>query len=214
MRVTSDIAVAAPVEDVWSIVTDPERVLSYMSGVTRWEVASDLPAGLGARYRMLFRVGAAEVGGLIEVVEFAEPFEFAWTSITGLDQRGRWRLRELPGGRTRVELRLAYGIAGAGLSGWLAERIAAPSVSRHVRQTLQQLGRIVEHEQLRSRAAERARRRPLGAPAPAPHAGTRSARRHPLGTPAPARHAGTCTTCQSPQEPMTAAVDACGACAV
>ena len=104
---------------------------------------------------MLFRVGAAEVGGLIEVVEFAEPFEFAWTSITGLDQRGRWRLREIPGGRTRIELRLAYGIAGAGLSGWLAERIAAPSVSRHVRQTLAQLGRIVEHEQLRSRAAER-----------------------------------------------------------
>ena len=155
MRVASDIAVAAPVQDVWSIVTDPERVLSYMSGVTRWEVASDLPAGLGARYRMLFRVGAAEVGGLIEVVEFAEPFEFAWTSITGLDQRGRWRLREIPGGRTRIELRLAYGVAGAGLSGWLAERLAAPSVSRHVRQTLAQLGRIVEHEQLRSRAAER-----------------------------------------------------------
>ena len=155
MRVTSDVAVAAPVQDVWSIIADPERVLSYMSGVTRWEVASDRPAGLGARYRMLFRVGAAEVGGLIEVVEFAEPYEFAWTSITGLDQRGRWRLRELPGGRTRVELRLAYGIAGAGLSGWLAERLAAPNVSRHVRQTLQQLGRIVEHEQLRSRAAQR-----------------------------------------------------------
>jgi uncharacterized membrane protein len=155
MRVASDISVAAPVESVWSIIADPERVLSFMSGVTRWEVDGDLRAGLGARYRMLFRVGAAEVGGLIEIVEFSEPNEFAWTSITGLDQRGRWRLRELPGGRTKVELRLAYGIAGAGLSGWLAERIAAPSVSRHVRQTLQQLGRLVEQEQLRSRAAER-----------------------------------------------------------
>lgn len=155
MRVTSDISVTAPVESVWSIIADPERVLSFMSGVTRWEVDGDLRAGLGARYRMLFRVGAAEVGGLIEIVEFSEPNEFAWTSITGLDQRGRWRLRELPGGRTRVELRLAYGVAGAGLSGWLAERIAAPSVSRHVRQTLQQLGRLVEQEQLRERAARR-----------------------------------------------------------
>lgn len=155
MRVASDISVAAPVESVWSIIADPERVLSFMSGVTRWEVEGDLRAGLGARYRILFRVGAAEVGGLIEIVEFSEPNEFAWTSITGLDQRGRWRLRELPGGRTKVELRLAYGIAGAGLSGWLAERIAAPSVSRHVRQTLQQLGRLVEQEQLRERAARR-----------------------------------------------------------
>ena len=155
MRVNSDIAVAAPIESVWAIITDPERVLSYMSGVTRWEVVGDRPFGLGARYRMLFRIGAAEVGGLIEVVEFSEPLEFAWTSVTGLDQRGRWRLREAPGGRTRVERRLSSVVAGAGRSGWIAERIAAPSVARHVRQTLQQLGRIVEQEQLRARAARR-----------------------------------------------------------
>ena len=99
-----------------------------MSGVTRWEVAGDLRTGLGARYRMLFRVGAAEVGGLVEVVEFDAPCDFAWTSVTGLDHRGRWRLREAPGGRTRVEFRLAYVVAGAGLSGWLAERVAAPTV--------------------------------------------------------------------------------------
>jgi uncharacterized membrane protein len=155
MRVSSTISVAAPIESVWAIVTDPERVLDYMSGVTRWEVDGDLRNGLGARYRMLFQIGAAEVGGLIEVVEFTEPCELAWTSVTGLDQRGRWRLREAPGGRTRVELRLAYGVAGAGLSGWIAERIAAPSVSRHARQTLRQLGRLVEQEQLRTRAAAR-----------------------------------------------------------
>jgi uncharacterized membrane protein len=155
MRITSDIAVAAPVDAVWSIVTDPERVLSYMSGVTRWEVVGNRATGLGARCRMLFRVGAAEVGGLIEVVEFDPPCDFAWTSVTGLDQRGRWRLRESPGGRTRVELRLAYVVAGAGVSGWLAERIAAPTVSGHVRRSLLQLERLVEHEQLRARAARR-----------------------------------------------------------
>jgi uncharacterized membrane protein len=160
MRVSSTISVAAPIESVWAIVTDPERVLDYMSGVTRWEVEGDLHTGLGARYRMLFRIGAAEVGGLIEVVEFTEPCELAWTSVTGLDQRGRWRLREGSGGRTRVELRLAYVVAGAGLSGWIAERIAAPSVARHVHQTLQQLARLVEQEQLR----ERAERRRAGAP--------------------------------------------------
>jgi uncharacterized membrane protein len=155
MRTASEIHVAAPIEAVWSIIVDPERVLSFMSGITRWEIAGDVETGLGARYRMLFRVGAAEIGGLIEVVEFSEPREFAWTSVTGLDQRGRWRLREAPGGRTKVELRLAYGVAGAGLTGWVAERIAAPSVSRHAQTSLQQLGRLVEHEQLRARAARR-----------------------------------------------------------
>jgi uncharacterized membrane protein len=155
VRVNASRLLAAPIEDVWAIVTDPERALGYMSGVTRWELAGDVRAGLGARYRILFRVGAAEVGGLVEVVEFDEPGDFAWTSVTGLDHRGRWRLREAAGGRTRVEFRLAYVVAGAALSGWLAERVAAPTVAGHVRRTLQQLERLVEHEQLRARAAKR-----------------------------------------------------------
>jgi uncharacterized membrane protein len=155
MRINGDTVLAAPIDDVWALVTDPARVLSFMSGVTRWEVAGHRPAGLGARYRMLFRVGAAEVGGLVEVVEFDAPCDFAWTSVTGLDHRGRWRLRDAPGGRTRVELRLSYVVAGAGLSGWLAERVAAPTVSGNVRRTLRQLGRLVEHEQLRAAAARR-----------------------------------------------------------
>src|SRR5581483_3862075 len=76
MRINHATTLAAPIDDVWAIVTDPERVLGYMSGVTRWEVAGERATGLGARYRMLFRVGAAEVGGLVEVVEFDEPCDF------------------------------------------------------------------------------------------------------------------------------------------
>ena len=155
MRATASRTLAAPMDRIWSIVTDPECALCYMSGVTRWEVVGDQPTGLGARYRMLFRVGSAEVGGLIEVVEWLPPSEMAWTSITGLDQRGRWRLREAPGGRTRVELRLAYGVAGSGLFGWLAERVAGPDGVESPQQSLQQLERLVEHERLRERAAGR-----------------------------------------------------------
>jgi uncharacterized membrane protein len=155
MRVAARIHVPAPVQSVWSIVSDPEQALDFMSGVTRWEVAGEEPSGLGARYRMLFRVGSAEVGGLIEVVEWLPPYELAWTSVTGLDQRGRWRLREAPGGGTKVELRLAYGVAGSGIPGWVAERVAAPTVSGHLRRSLEQLQRLVEHQQLRERAAAR-----------------------------------------------------------
>jgi uncharacterized membrane protein len=123
--------------------------------VTRWEVASEEPTGLGARYRILLRVGSAEIGGLVEVVEWDRPRELAWTSVTGIDQRGRWRLRDAGESRTRVELRLAYGVAGSGLTGWIAERIAAPTVTGHLRRTLRRLKRMVEQDQLRERAAAR-----------------------------------------------------------
>jgi uncharacterized membrane protein len=155
VRVSAHINVSAPPEAVWQVISDPTRQLSYMSGITRWEVAGDEPTGLGARYRMLLRVGSAEIGGLIELVEFAEPCDIAWTSVTGVDQRGRWRLREAPEGGTRVELRLAYGVAGSGLGGWVAEHAAAPTVSGHLRRSVQQLRRLVEAEQVRARAVAR-----------------------------------------------------------
>ena len=155
MRARARTNISAPMEAVWAAVSDPERMLSFMSGVTRWEVESDHPTGLGARYRMLMRVGSAEIGGLIEIVEWEPPSDLAWTSITGIDQRGRWRLRPAPGARTSAEIRLAYGVAGSGLAGWLAEQIAAPLVSSHLRSSCHQLARLVDHEQTRERAAAR-----------------------------------------------------------
>jgi uncharacterized membrane protein len=155
MRVAASIEIDAPPNRVWEVVSDPARVLSFMSGVTRWEADGEPTKGLGARYRVLFRVGAAEVGGLIEVVEWEEGRELAWTSVLGVDQRGRWRVRPTGNRRTRVELRMAYGVAGSGLSGWVAERIAAPMLSGHLRRSLRALKRLIEHEQLRERAAAR-----------------------------------------------------------
>ena len=160
MRVESKIEISAPPALVWQYVSDPSRYLHFMSGITRWEVVGSKRIGLGARYRMLLRVGSAEVGGLIEVVEFARHGDLAWTSITGIDQRGRWRLRPAHEGRTTVTtLRLSYGVAGSGIWGWLADRVSAPTVRGHLRRSLQQLKRQVEHEQLRAAAAERRRSR-------------------------------------------------------
>jgi uncharacterized membrane protein len=155
MRVAERIHIAAPPEAVWAIIADPTQYLDFMSGITRWEVVGDESRGLGARFRMLMRVGSAEIGGLIEVVEWDEPCEIAWTSVTGLDQRGRWRVRTVTEMLTRVELRLAYGVAGSGLAGWVAEHIAAPIVSANLRRSLRALKRLVEQEQLRQRAASR-----------------------------------------------------------
>ena len=159
MRSEASIEVAAPPQAVWDFISDPSRALHYMAGITRWEVVSDKPNGLGARYRILLRVRSAEVGGLVEVVEYSEPRDLAWTSVTGIDQRGRWRLRERPGGRTNVTFRLSYGVAGAGIFGAISERIAAPTVRDHLERTVRQLKRQVEHEEQRRHAAERRRAR-------------------------------------------------------
>ena len=159
MRLNESIIISAPPKLVWDYVSEPSNYLHFMSGVTRWEVEGEQRSGLGARYRMLIRVGSAEIGGLIEIVEWNEQRDMAWSSVLGVDQRGRWRLRRLPDGRTRVELRFAYGVAGSGISGWIAELFAAPQLGGHLRRSLQQLKRQVEHEQLRAETAARQRER-------------------------------------------------------
>lgn len=152
MRIEQKVTVDAPRRLVWEYVTEPANYPVFIEGLTRWEVAGDKHKGLGARYRMLIRVGAADVGGLIEIVEFQPEGDMAWSSITGVDQRGRWRLRELPGGRTRVNFRFAYGVAGGGITGLIAERVAAPSLSRRFRHSLLNLKRAVEEEAALARA--------------------------------------------------------------
>lgn len=155
MRVHESVSISAPRELIWNYLVDPDNYLHFMSGVTRWEVEGEPRSGLGARYRILMRVGSAEVGGLVEIVEFAPQRDMAWSSVTGIDQRGRWRLREAGDGRTRVEFRFAYGVAGAGLTGYVSELIAARPIRSHLRRSLHQLKRQIEHERLRAEASRR-----------------------------------------------------------
>ena len=164
MRLNESIVISAPPKLVWDYLAEPSNYLHFMSGITRWEVEGEQRTGLGARYRMLIRVGSAEVGGLIEIVEWQEQRDMAWSSVLGVDQRGRWRLRELEDGRTRVELRFAYGVAGSGIPGWIAELVSAPQLGGHLRRSLRQLKSQVEHERLRAEATRRRRER-AGQPA-------------------------------------------------
>lgn len=145
MRLNESVVISAPRPVVWRYVSDLDNFTLFMSGITRWEVDGERRSGLGARRRMLIRIGSAEMGGLIEVVECDELNDLAWSSVTGVDQRGRLRLRDT-GAATRVELRYAYGVAGAGLVGWVAEHVAARIVSRHLDRSLRQLKRLVEDD--------------------------------------------------------------------
>ena len=146
MRIEQKVTVEAPRHLIWDYVTEPANYPVFIDGMTRWEVAGDRHKGLGARYRMLIRVGAADVGGLIEIVEWQPEGDMAWSSVTGVDQRGRWRLRDQGDDRTRVTFRFQYGVAGGGITGLIAERVAGISLNRRFRVSLLNLKRAVEEQ--------------------------------------------------------------------
>jgi acyl-CoA synthetase (AMP-forming)/AMP-acid ligase II/uncharacterized protein YndB with AHSA1/START domain len=139
VRIERETTVNASRARVWELVSEPAGYPAFFHGITRFERRGDIERGPGARFSMRMRVGSADVGGLVEIVEFDEPRDLAWTSITGIDQRGRWRLRETDDGRTRVVLRLSYGSPG-GLLGALSDQVSKPMVARNLERTLHNLG--------------------------------------------------------------------------
>jgi uncharacterized membrane protein len=76
-----------------------------------------------------------------------DPCDLAWTSITGVDHRGRWRLRRRNEGVTNLELGVAYHVRG-GIVAHLADRVASPIVEGHLRRSLKELKVRVERRQV------------------------------------------------------------------
>jgi acyl-CoA synthetase (AMP-forming)/AMP-acid ligase II/carbon monoxide dehydrogenase subunit G len=152
MRVERDIVIDASCDEIWELVSSPDNYGRLWHGLTRLERKND-EQDLGARFALRMRIGSADVGGLIEIVEWDDNADMAWTSITGIDHRVRWRLRAADDGRTRVVLRLSWDSPG-GVLGSVADRVAAPMVATTLEATLKNLALELEDEEVLEQVAD------------------------------------------------------------
>ena len=143
MRIERDLIVKADRHEIWVLLSDPAEYPTFMPTLERWETLSDGPVDVGSRFTVHWKIGAAPVGGVIELVEFDAARDLAWVSITGVSTRGRFRLREVGPHRTRVSFRLSYQSPG-GLLGLLADQVASRQVGRTLSESLRNLRSLVE----------------------------------------------------------------------
>ena len=143
MRVEERMRIEAPRDEVWRYVSEPERYSEFMVGSTWTSVPGEPVTGPRARFEISIEVGSIDLGGVVEFVEWDPPHELAWTNITGIDQRGRWILRDR-GNYTDVTMRLSYQVPG-GLLALVASQLGRPLIQRDVRRSLQALRDAVEH---------------------------------------------------------------------
>jgi acyl-CoA synthetase (AMP-forming)/AMP-acid ligase II/uncharacterized membrane protein len=147
MRIEESITIDAPRERVWELISDPADYPKLLDWITSFDPADEeQEPSVGARYEMRVQVGSANVGGLVEIVEYETPCDIVWTSVTGVEQRGRLRLRSDSGEKTRLTMRMSYGAPGA-LLGTLAELLSLPQVNASVRRSLQNVKREAEGEE-------------------------------------------------------------------
>jgi fatty-acyl-CoA synthase len=119
MRIEKQVVVAAPPAEVWAAIADPVAIGRFSDRLQVVRIKGTEEPGIGARYRVLLRVGAVPVGGNVEVIVYEPERELQWTTVTGVDHRMRLRLRETDDGRTRLTLRFAYD--SPGIFGTLAD---------------------------------------------------------------------------------------------
>jgi carbon monoxide dehydrogenase subunit G len=142
MHIEESIEVEAPREEVWKFVSQPERYEEFMFG-SHWATVNGEPtSGPRARFRISIEVRSIDLGGLVEIVEWDPPHELTWTSITGIDQRGRWILRDCPIG-TRASIRASYQVPG-GVLALMASRLSKPLIRRDLRRSVAALKESVE----------------------------------------------------------------------
>jgi uncharacterized membrane protein len=142
MRIEESTRIAAPREEVWRYVSQPERYPEFMVG-SRWEpVPGDPTTGLRARFKISIEAVSIDLGGVVEVIEHDPPHELAWTSITGIDHRGRWILRAR-NGETDATIRLSYQVPG-GILALVASQLGKQIIRRDARQSLAALKDLVE----------------------------------------------------------------------
>jgi uncharacterized membrane protein len=142
MHIEESIEVGAPRQEVWKLVSQPQRYEEFMFG-THWAPVNGEPvSGPRARFQMTIEVRSIDLGGLVEVVEWDPPHEFTWTSITGIDQRGRWILRDCPAG-TMATIRASYQVPG-GVLALVASRLSKPLIRRDLKRSLGALKDVLE----------------------------------------------------------------------
>ncbi|HEY1968227.1 MAG TPA: AMP-binding protein, partial [Pseudonocardia sp.] len=135
MRIEESVTIDAPRARVWELVKDPAGYAGLLEWADFTPIEPDRDPGTGARYDMHVQVGSASVGGLVEIVEYDPECDIVWTSVTGVEQRGRLRLRTAPGEQTRLTMRMSYGAPGV-LLGTLAELMSVRKVRASVTRSL------------------------------------------------------------------------------
>ena len=151
MRLEESIRIAATREEVWRFISKPDCYSQFMVNSNWSQVEGEPTSGPRARWNIEIGIGSISLSGIVEFVEWEPPHEIAWVNITGIDQRGRWILRDCQP-ETEVTMRVSYQVPG-GVLALIASQFGKPLLRRDLRRSLEALREAVRNGPIDQAAA-------------------------------------------------------------
>lgn len=140
-RVTAEIDIEAPIDQVFSYVTDPQNQVHWVQAVSDI-VSVDGPPGVGQRYTATAHFLGKRFNQTEEITDFEPNVVYAWRTANGpVHDIHHFQFAEKNGG-TKVTVEL--GVRDLNLLGKLAEPLIVRSALRHQQHSLETLKDLLE----------------------------------------------------------------------
>jgi uncharacterized protein YndB with AHSA1/START domain len=142
--VEDSIVIQAPIDHVFSAVTDPRRTLEWNPSIVEVSDISGYPVHVGSSWHQVASVAGRMVKLTCRIVELRPPFE-GILDVSG-DQHGRVVTRcQESGGHTRLSQMIEF-VPPTGMMGRMALTVIQPALKRELSHTLARQKDILERE--------------------------------------------------------------------
>lgn len=140
-RVTAEIDIDAPVDQVFSYVTDPQNQVNWVQAVSDIQDVSGSP-GVGQRYTASAHFLGKRFMQTEEVTDFEPNTLYAWRTVKGpVHDVHHFQFEQNDGG-TKITVEL--GVQDLNFLGKLAEPLIVRSARRHQKHSLETLQDLLE----------------------------------------------------------------------
>ncbi len=129
---------AAPAEQVFAFVTNPDNFSAYVADYTNGRVTSEHSTGLGSAFRWTSKMGPLSLEAEERVVDWEEPRRVVYEGqLAGVTFRSRMDVDERDGGsELRVSVDYSVPLSRGGRA---VETMLQPLIARDIQRSLQQL---------------------------------------------------------------------------
>src|SRR5947209_16870420 len=140
-RVTAEIEIELPVDEVFQYVTDPQNQEHWVQAVKEIHDISG-PPGVGQRYTAHAHFLGKSLEQTEEITDFTPGTEYAWRTVKGpVHDVHHFRFEEHDG-KTKITVEL--GVQDLHLLGRMAEPLIVRSARRHQEHSLETLKDLLE----------------------------------------------------------------------